>query len=205
MNGDDETGILPSQLRRVLRKCRFFRFVLVEVAVDFSPKLGVDRRFVRRHGAFGKSRRRPDRGGPGQVRYGSRKSGKLVRCYWKEEVNAFRVELELHSPLLRKFRIDKLADIADVPYCIFPKHLRFVRFRWGALSRHLNGRFGLRGEAILAAVRDKDDVSLARGSKYLRRKGVNNVHRFLEPLRVNRSVEEALIRWSFQFQEGVNG
>jgi hypothetical protein len=102
--GDDSKGIAPSEAVSILKRCRFAWLVLVELALDFSPSSGIDRAFVRRHAVFGKSQRRTDRGGPQQLRYGTRKSGKLVRCYWKKEVQAFRVELELHSRLLNKGR-----------------------------------------------------------------------------------------------------
>jgi hypothetical protein len=38
----------------------------------------------------------------GRLRYGGRKSAKLVRCYRKKSKNAYRVEVELHSSLLNQ-------------------------------------------------------------------------------------------------------
>jgi len=55
---DDKTGLSYEQIQIVLKHCRYFRFLIVEVAVDFCPSAGVDKRFVRKHGVFGKSRRR---------------------------------------------------------------------------------------------------------------------------------------------------
>ena len=55
---DDESGLSYEEVEKVLRHCRYFRFLTVEIAVDFVPSAGVNRRFVRKHAVFGKSRRR---------------------------------------------------------------------------------------------------------------------------------------------------
>ena len=54
---DDLTGLSYEQIETVVKHCRHYRFLIVEVAIDFSPSTGVDREFVRRHAVFGKSRR----------------------------------------------------------------------------------------------------------------------------------------------------
>lgn len=54
---DDATGLSYEQIQHVLKHCRYFRFLTIEIAVDFCPSAGVNKRFVRRHGVFGKSRR----------------------------------------------------------------------------------------------------------------------------------------------------
>jgi hypothetical protein len=54
---DDKTGLSYEQIDNVLGHCRFYRFLVIEVAIDFSPSTGVDNKFVRRHAIFGKSRR----------------------------------------------------------------------------------------------------------------------------------------------------
>ena len=58
MVADDRLGLSLRDIERVLNRCRFYRFLLVELALDFSPASGVDERYVKRHGRFGKSRRR---------------------------------------------------------------------------------------------------------------------------------------------------
>lgn len=69
--------------------------------------------------------------------YGSRKSDKLVRCYKKREVGAYRVEPELHSGLLRRYGIIELDDVVRLPDVLCPKQLQFVDFNWNQLARHL--------------------------------------------------------------------
>jgi len=59
--GDDESGLSYAEIQKVLKHCRFFRFLIVELAVDFCPSVGINKRFVRQHGTFGKSHRRAKR------------------------------------------------------------------------------------------------------------------------------------------------
>jgi hypothetical protein len=54
---DDRTGLSYEQIQHVLKHCRYYRFLIIEIALDFHPSAGIDRRFVRQHGVFGKSRR----------------------------------------------------------------------------------------------------------------------------------------------------
>jgi hypothetical protein len=188
----------------VLKHCRFYRFVLAELAIDFGPRSDVDGAFVRRHALFGKSRRRTDRGGPGQLRYGSRKSGKLVRCYWKSQVNAFRVELEIHSQLLKRHRIEVAEDLAGVIDVIRPKHLRFVRLDWKRLEAHLERRFSPKHQWRIRKARALASRSLQKTFRFLRGQGVHNVHRFTREMRINRAVENALFRWSEDFRKELS-
>ena len=53
---DDETGLSYEQIQYVLKHCHYYRFLIVEIAVDFPQSAGIDKRFVRKHGVFGKSR-----------------------------------------------------------------------------------------------------------------------------------------------------
>lgn len=56
MVGDDKTGLSYAHVENVLKHCRHYRLLIVEVAVDFEPSTGMNRRFVRQHAVFGKSR-----------------------------------------------------------------------------------------------------------------------------------------------------
>ena len=55
---DDKTGLSYEEIERVLRRCRVYRFLTVEIAIDFSPSTGITRQFIRQHAVFGKSRQR---------------------------------------------------------------------------------------------------------------------------------------------------
>lgn len=201
---DDKTGLTPSQVRKFVKRCRFYTFLIFELALDFGPGSSVDCEFVKRHALFGKSRRRRDLEHPGEVRYGSRKSGKFVRCYWKPSVNAFRVELEIHSRLLKKGQIETLEDLPDVPYVIRPSHLRFVRINWKALRHYAERKFGGCADVMISKTKRKAYRSIHNALRFLRRQGVNNPHRFLVSMRINKTIETALTNWSIDFAEGMN-
>jgi hypothetical protein len=131
--------------------------------------------------------------------YGGRKSEKFVRCYWKGNLGAFRVELELHSGILRRNDISALDDLLDVPEIVYPKHIQFVDVDWSRLEQHLATRFGMKASQILTRAR-KEAFSMQRLCSYLRRKGVVNVHRFLVPLAINETVFQELKGWARDFR-----
>jgi hypothetical protein len=131
----------------------------------------------------------------GRVSYwGSRKSGKLVRCYEKEELASFRVELELHSQVLRRERILTLVHFDGLPVTIYPKHLRFVDVDWDRLNLHLARKFGRQSQTIIAEAEQRGS-SLSRLRRYLRRNGITNFHRFLAPHPINKKLNRAFTRW----------
>jgi len=55
---DDASGLFYEQLQAVLKHCRYYRFLTVEIAVDFCLSAGINKRFVRQHAVFGKSHHR---------------------------------------------------------------------------------------------------------------------------------------------------
>jgi hypothetical protein len=55
---DDQTGLSYEDIEKVLKYCHHYRFLTIEIAVDFCSSFGIGKRFVRQHGVFGKSRRR---------------------------------------------------------------------------------------------------------------------------------------------------
>jgi hypothetical protein len=134
-----------------------------------------------------------------QLRYGGRKTGKFVRCYWKKELGVYRVEVELHSSLLRN--ISTLDDFLYLPDIVYPKHLRFVEFDWKWLRQHLSKRFAEESSRIIAKAKRRA-TSLQRVRRYLHRHGTANVHRFLVPMAVNEEVRRALDRWARDFKKG---
>ena len=191
LTADDRTGITPTQVQAVLGSCLDQRPSLVELAFDFPFQSGVDDEYVRQHARFGKSRLRQDRGGTGQLRYGSRSSPKLVRCYWKRNLRCYRVELELHSALLRKIGLIDVHEWGRL-YRLVPSHLSFEAISWRKLGRHLRRKFGQHDDALLQETRRRAENSLASAMRFLRRKGILNPHRFLYALRVNEEVKVAM-------------
>jgi hypothetical protein len=133
------------------------------------------------------------------LHYGSRKTKKFVRCYYKPELKVFRVEVELHSGLLHD--ISTLDDFPLLAGVILPKHFQVVDFDWDRLEHHLTNKFGNEGSRIIAGARRRSG-SLHRVRRYLKRHGVVNVHRFLVPLAINEAVNNALDRWARHFKKG---
>jgi len=133
--------------------------------------------------------------------YGSRKSGKLIRFYEKKELNVFRIEGEFHSSLLRRHRIDDEQDLVDVTRAFYPAHLRFVEMDWQKLARYLKKKKGNEAEERILRRAQQRAASIRRVTRYLRRKGVTNVHRFYRSLAINKDIERALEDWATQFED----
>ena len=141
-------------------------------------------------------------GGRNILYYGSRKSGKLVRCYSKKNLGVYRVELEMHSSLLRAHHVSDINSLATLGSALLPDHLRFVRFDWRRLRRYLIRRFGrLSGLRMWKRVK-RLSKSIHRAARYLRRRGVVNVHRFMKPLAINTDVRHSFSTWTTQFKKG---
>jgi hypothetical protein len=134
------------------------------------------------------------------LRYGGRKSAKLARCYWKDETNQFRVEMESHPGVLDQLGIQSVRDLPKVARAIYPKHLRFADIDWEKLRVYLAKREGKNGEAIFEGA-FKRAKSMRRVTQYLRRQRIPNVHRFLMPLAINEKVKHGLEMWARQFEK----
>jgi hypothetical protein len=135
-----------------------------------------------------------------RLRYGGRKSGKLVRCYLKKSKDAYRVEVEKHSSLLKQHGIRDVRDLVNAARVICPKHFRFAEFDWKKLGSYLAKKMGENAQSILVGAQRRAK-SMRRVTRYLRRKGIQNVHRFLVPLAINDKIESALKKWALQFEK----
>jgi hypothetical protein len=197
---NDRRLLCYAEINEVVREFATYMLTLIEVAFDFQPASHVDVDYVRQHAIFGKSRPSGSRRYVGKLRYGGRLSDKLVRCYQKEPFDYFRVELELHAALLRRFGIDRLEDLKKLPHSLHPSHIRFVRVDWHAVGKHLSGRAvsGRRGGQLGVA----PTAAIHKILAFLRqRAGVKNVHRLLVPLRINIRILRALKDWARNFRK----
>jgi hypothetical protein len=159
---------------------------MAEVAFDFAPHSGIDQEFVLKHAMFGKSRPAHNPKHPDTLHYGTRRSAKFVRCYWKVQVGAYRIELEMHSP----WQVPE-SDCLLYLLTVGPKDFRFVDFDWHALNSHLRAK-GVRGKQIAAGSRLQSN-SIHQLLRYLRSVHVNNLDKFLHT-----SEKDALIRDAFE-------
>ena len=198
--GADATGIPSPDLKAIGDAYGDLLIRTVEIAFDFAPASGVDREYVLKHALFGKSR--PTKTGkyPDRLRYGARQANKLVRCYPKLEVDAFRVELELHSGWAGLPETDCLLHETG----LVANDFRFVYVRWRALDAHL-ARQGGRGKRIAAEARLRYR-SIHELLRYLRSVGVKNAHRFMRTSRKDLEIRTAFELWrnsvrSWRFHE----
>jgi hypothetical protein len=78
---DDRTGLMPSEVFGVLEVLPDFQLTLLELAFDFDPGQ-MNRKFVREHALFGKSRPVAPEGKTDY--WGTRRGSKRVQSYVKE-------------------------------------------------------------------------------------------------------------------------
>jgi hypothetical protein len=194
---DDKAGLSFDEIALVWERCRYHRFLTIEVAIDFGLSTGVDKDFVRRHAIFGKSQRRNSAKQGDALYFGSRKSGKFVRCYQKPEVKAYRVELELHAQFLHKTDINRLDEFDALAIEIHPRHFQLVDLDWRRLKRYLRRK---RHSRVLIAGAQQRAASLSRLRRYLWRHDIKNFHRFLVPLAINRKIKRAFTKWMLDFE-----
>lgn len=194
---EDKTGLQREELEMVASEFRTIRLLLVELAIDFGWASGVDDWYVRRHGLFGKSR---PGGAHKSMRYGTRKSAKMVRCYAKPEVQAYRVELELHSGWLYSRGISQPGDLACLPPLLIPAHVRFVQLDHPSLKKHLK-RAGLPVKDTLRLVR-AHGASIHNALAWLRNGvGLQNVHRLLRSTSTTLVVRRAVREWAEKWRQ----
>lgn len=197
--GDDRTGLTLDEVQSILVDVPDHTISVLELAFDFNRETQVDEQFVIRYMRFGKSRRQKNRGGPGTLRFGSRSSPKLVRCYQKKKLNRYRVELELHSSLLKRLSIRNIADLGVVATKLYPAHIAAKVIRWEKLQSHLVRRHGAReGHRLYEEARERAEKSLHRTMRFLS-KVVHNPHRFVGLQVRNCHIREALLRWAAEF------
>ena len=195
---EDHRSLRRSELESIARTFKKIRLITVEIAFDFSLSSGVDRTFVLRHGIFGKSRPVGERLFR-SLRRGTRHSETMVRAYDKPEIGAYRVEIELHSSWLRKNGLKNPGDLSKLSSLLFPGRFQFARIDWDSLSAHLS-RKALPAEMIISRARTQAS-SLSRALEYLRVEvGLSNVHRFLRPLKINRSIQKQLHAWAYRWR-----
>jgi hypothetical protein len=190
----DRRRFSRDELGQIVSPFTDYRLLLVEVASDFLPESCVDAKFIQRFAIFGKSRPCPSRF-PNTLRYGGRRTGKLIRCYWKKPINRFRVEVELHSLLLRRWRITQIKDLQKLPSVLCPKHFKFVTFNEKAVLQHLARREVSRRSQN--ALMHQSSQSIHAALEFLRcRLGVKNPHRFLRLHPLNEQLASAVYNWA---------
>jgi hypothetical protein len=194
----DHRLIILEDIEGVVEQFSGYRFLLLEVALDFSCDSGIDLSFVKEHAVFGKSRPNTSHLFASTALYGARKAAKRVHCYWKSELNSFRIELALHSIWLRKHNVMSLEDLKKLPNLLCPSQIRFVQLDWAAIRNHLLRR-GLDASQILRVTKAHHN-SIHEALRFLRTSAkVHNSHRFLLTMAPTRLVLRSLKTWARKF------
>jgi hypothetical protein len=190
---DDIDGLLPEQVFSVLELMPSFRMTMVELAFDFMRAM--DRRRVRREGLFGKSRPIPSVGSTDY--WGTRKGMKRVQCYFKLDVQAFRVELEMHSRFLRYYKIRTPFDFKKLVDVLPARHIYFGKFNNQKVARrivHMGLSATRRQDALKMIARMRNDLwatlNFLRGDLDMK-----NTRRLVDGSPINRDVLSALNAW----------
>ena len=190
---DDVDGLLRSEIFRVLELVPDFRMTMVELAFDFTA--GLNRRIARQEGLFGKCRPIPSVGGTDY--WGTRKGMKRVQCYFKQDVHAFRVELEMHARFLKYYKVRSPFDFHKFIKILPMRHIRFGAFSEQKLIRRMN-------HMGLTARHQREALRVVRGTpgllwgtlNYLRQEWeMDNTLRLLDESPRNAAVIEALKAW----------
>lgn len=195
---DDRRNLTRREILHVLRQFGEYRLLLLEIALDCRPESGIDLEFVRQHALFGKSRPNAFLSRASKAMYGTRKASKLVRCYHKENLDSFRIELQLNSALLLQFKVSTLEDVGKLPNLLCRSHIRFVQIDWVRLHAYLLRR-GSNAEQTIRQAKALSQ-SIHRTLKFLRATArVPNLHRFLVTTAPTRRILRALTNWAGQF------
>jgi len=198
MVANDETGLQWDEVALVDKTFEGGFAVIVELALDFDESAGVDLRFIRRHALFGGSRPKTGPRYPGVRYWGSPASAKLVRCYRKASIRAFRVELQLRRACLQRYGMLGAWTLCYGIPDLVKDHARFLRPDWAALEAHVVRR-GLRAKKVLRQAR-LQAKSLHRLLDCLRHNlQVRNPQRFLRPMKLNREIDQAVEAWADSF------
>jgi hypothetical protein len=190
---DDVDGLLRSEIFRVLELVPDFRMTMVELAFDFTA--GLNRRISRQEGLFGKSR--PIQSVGSTDYWGTRKGMKRVQCYFKQDVHAFRVELEMHVRFLKHYQIRSPLDFHKFIKVLPMRHIRFGVFSEQKLRRRMS-HMGLTARQKQEVLRM---VEVMRGDlwgtlNYLRQEWqISNARRLVDDSPRNEAVVQALTKW----------
>jgi hypothetical protein len=203
---DDKTGLLPDEVFAIRELMHGAKLTLAEVAIDFSLVTEVNRRFVRRHGVFGKSLRDLPNKNPNVDWWGSKKGGKRVKSYQKDIIAAHRVEFRMRRRFFKKHGVDDLFDFWKFVDLLPGHHIVFVRLDGKRLKAQLRRTWDSRKTAqLMQGVAVLEGDLTAQLSFLRQRAGLKNTRRLLDPLRINGSIRDAFNNWGARWPKKPTG
>jgi hypothetical protein len=100
-------------------------------------------------------------------------------------------------------QLDRPNRLMNLAAILVPKHIRFAHTNWKSLRLYLIRKFGdTTGMATFRGARRRRK-SIHTLCRFLRRKGIPNVHRFLRPLKLNQKLRDALDAWKTKISPNV--
>lgn len=190
---DDRTGLLPSEVFGVLEVMPITRMLMLELAFDFSIATGVNSDFVLGWTLFGKSQRDLSMQNAWGDWWGTRKSGKRVKSYFKHQVWGQRVEFRMRRKFLALHGIRDVFDFWKFRALLPERHFLFATIDEQKLIVQL--RRTRRAVETLRILRELNarDRDLTAQMNFLRRDvRLKNTRRLLIPHPLNRVVQRAL-------------
>lgn len=196
---DDSTGLLPLEVGSVLENVTHPLLARMEIATDFGISTGVDGPYVRRHFISGKCR--PS----GANQLGRRNGTKFIRSYFKKEIGAHRLELQLNWRFLRSNRIKTIFDLPKLAELLPVHHIWFCRIDDLKVVERLRKTSSAKRTVKILTRVNKVEGNLYEQLQILRKEGATNSRRLLVPLEINRLVTDALEKWASQWPSSPAG
>jgi len=191
---DDHKGLQFEEVSSVLENTEGDQIARLEVAFNFGRHTGVDSRFIRRHFISGKCSH------DSANTWGRRGGTKYIRSYFKREIGAHRLELQLNWRFVRQHKIDDIFDIRKLPGLLPEHHILFAEIDEQKVIDHLRPVWSatktlnflrqvqsLEGDLL-------EQLDLLRHAAHLK-----NTRRLLKRLPINQRITEALKEWAAQW------
>ena len=203
MIAKDTTGLNAKDVLSVLNTLPDVRVVTLELAFDFRRASGIDGSYVRRHAVFGKARQRGVGLWFGYDNWGCRTGRKLIRSYYKTQIRAHRLELQLNGPFQERHGIVGLFDFWRLAKTVPIKQILFAQLNELKVIAWLrnNGCSAAEVLRVMQRVYGFEENLLAQCRVLRRKGGIKNVNRFLVPLATNELVKESLRTWIKRWQQ----
>lgn len=191
---DDQAGLQFEEMSSVIENAKGIQIARLEVAFDFGRNTCVDSRFIRKCFISGKCK--PESANT----WGRRNGTKFIRSYFKREIGAHRLELQLNWRFLRTHKIDDLFDISRLAKLLPGRHVLLAQIDDAKVIAHLRRDWTTEEAlAILKQVHSLEGDLLAQLG-LLREVGhLKNTRRLLKVLPINQRITEAMKEWAAQW------
>jgi hypothetical protein len=188
---EDKPGLQFEEISSVMENGKGVKIARFEVAIDCGRHTGIDSRFIRRHFVSGKCKANSANS------WGRRNGTKFIRSYFKEEIGAHRLELQLNWRFLRTNKIDDIVDFRKLVQLLPEHHILFGEIDDVEVIKHLRKKWtATKAVELLKRVQSLEG-NLLEQLAVLREAGhLKNTRRLLKVLPINQRITEALKEWA---------